>query len=151
MADVPAGFHRLDRMDDVMGGFDPVYIRREADGHVTLGFHVGQQHCNPRGHCHGGTWATMADVVMGVNVGFVTGLSGPTVSMSIDFLSAAAEGQWVEGRAEVLRWTPNLGFAQCHFSADGEVALRANAVFRRKFPPHRDFESLIARSSEQNG
>ncbi|HEX5538084.1 MAG TPA: hypothetical protein VFX27_12920, partial [Sphingobium sp.] len=71
-----------------------------------------------------------------------------TVSLSIDFLSAAVEGQWIEGRAEVLRWTPNLGFAQCRFSADGEIALRANAVFRRKSPACSDFESLIARSSD---
>ncbi len=143
-----AGFHRLKQLDEVMRAFDPVYVRQEADGHVALGFHVGPQHCNPRGDCHGGTWATMADVLMGLNVGFISGRSGPTVSLSIDFLSAAVEGQWIEGRAEVLRWTPNLGFAQCRFSADGEIALRANAVFRRKSPACSDFESLIARSSD---
>ncbi|WP_052757397.1 MULTISPECIES: PaaI family thioesterase [Sphingobium] len=151
MADIPAGFHRLDRLDEVMGGFDPVYIRQEDGGYIALGFHIARQHCNPRGNCHGGTWATMADVVMGMNVGFVTGQSGPTVSMSIDFLGAATEGQWVEGRAEILRWTPNLAFAQCRFIADGETALRANAVFRRKFPPYRDYESLLARPAELAG
>ena len=146
-----AGFHRLKQLDEVMRSFDPIYVRQEADGYVAIGFHVGPQHCNPRGNCHGGTWATMADVVMGLNVGFITGLSGPTVSLSIDFLGAAVEGQWVEGRAEVLRWTPNLGFAQCRFSADGEMALRANAVFRRKSAACPDFASLIAGSSDHMG
>ncbi|SCW59870.1 uncharacterized domain 1-containing protein [Sphingobium faniae] len=144
MTDVPAGFQRLGPFDDVMSGFDPVYIRRETESGLALGFRVGPQHCNPSGNCHGGTWATMADIVMGVNVGFVTGMSGPTVSLGIDFLGAATKGQWVEGRAEVLRWTPNLAFVECRFTADGELALRANAVFRRKYPPYRDYESLIA-------
>lgn len=145
MADVPAGFQRVDPFDRIMGAFDPLYMRQEADG-VALGFRVGPQHCNPSGHCHGGTWATMADIVMGVNVGFATGRSGPTVSLGIDFLGPAAEGQWVEGRAEILRWTPNLAFAECRFTADGAISLRANAVFRRKVAPYRDYQSLLAKS-----
>lgn len=144
MADIAAGFQRLEPFDKVMAAFDPIYMRIDPDG-LALGFHVGPQHCNPSGHCHGGTWATMADIVMGMNVGFATGMAGPTVSLSIDFLGAAAEGQWVEGHAEVLRSTPNLAFAECRFTADATLALRANAVFRRKVPPYRDYASLVAR------
>ena len=142
--DAPAGFHQLATLDDVMGGFAPIYARQEEGSQMALGFRVGRQHCNPRGNCHGGTWATIADVVMGVNVGFVTGMSGPTISLNIDFLGAATTGQWVEGRARILRWTPRFAFVECHFTADGELALRANAVFRRKFPPYRSFEALLA-------
>ena len=138
MTDIPPGFHPMPQLDDVMGAFAPTYMRQESPDIVTLGFRVGRQHCNPRGSCHGGTWATMADVVMGMSVGLVTGLSGPTVSMSIDFLGAATIGQWIEGHARVLRSTPNLGFAECTFTADGMLALRANAIFRRKFPPYRN-------------
>lgn len=144
VTEIPPGFHLTDGIDAVMGAFAPVYIRRESSGLITLGFRVGPQHCNPRGNCHGGTWATLADVLMGLNVGFVTGLSGPTVSMSIDFLASATTSQWVEGSARVLRSTPNLGFAECTFTAEGELALRANAVFRRKLPPHLSFEQLLA-------
>lgn len=144
MIETPPGFHLIDGPDAVMGAFAPVYIRQESSGLVTLGFRVGPQHCNPRGHCHGGTWATMADVAMGLNVGFMTGMSGPTISMSIDFLAAATTHQWVEGCARVLRWTPNLGFVECTFTADGELALRANAVFRRKSPHSLSFDQLVA-------
>lgn len=144
MNDVPPGFLLLDALDDVMGAFAPIYARKE-EKQVALGFRVGGQHCNPRGNCHGGTWATLADIVMGINVGLVTERSGPTVSLSIDFLGAAREGQWVEGRAKVLRWTPNLGFSECLFTADGEPALRANAVFRRKLPSYRSFEALLGK------
>lgn len=144
MTQIPSGFRLIEPMDEVMGGFAPVYLRQDPNQHVVLGFHVGPQHCNPRGHCHGGTWATMADILMGMNLGFVTGLSGPTVSLGIDFLGAAVVGQWVAGCAEILRSTPNLGFVQCRFTADGELALRANAVFRRKLPSFRDFNALLA-------
>jgi uncharacterized protein (TIGR00369 family) len=143
VSEIPPGFHLIDGLDAVMGAFAPIHIRQEPSGLVTLGFRVGPQHCNPRGHCHGGTWATLADVLMGLNIGFATGLSGPTVSMSIDFLAAATIGQWVEGCARVLRSTPNLGFAECTFTADGELALRANAVFRRKYPPHLSFDQIL--------
>ena len=148
MTDVPPGFKELAKLDEVMGAFAPIYGRRE-DNQIALGFRVGSQHCNPRGNCHGGTWATIADVVMGVNVGFVTGLSGPTVSFNLDFLGAAVIGQWVEGRARVLRETPKLGFAECHFTADGALALRASGVFRRRFPPFRSFEALLTESARR--
>jgi uncharacterized protein (TIGR00369 family) len=144
MTDIPPGFQLLPEFDEVMAGFAPIHGRRTEDGGMLLGFHVSSRHCNPRGNCHGGTWATMADVVMGMNVGFLTGLSGPTISLNIDFLGAARAGQWAEGRAEVVRSTPNLGFAECRFTADGTLVLRATAVFRRKFtPPFRDFGALV--------
>lgn len=134
MMDIPPGFRLIGDMDEVMRGFAPVYLRLEDSGLVALGFHVGSQHCNPSGNCHGGTWATMADVVMGLNVGLTTGLGGPTISMSLDYLGAARAGQWVEGKARLLRATHKLGFAECIFTADGEPALRASAIFRRKIP-----------------
>lgn len=144
MSDAPSGFRVIRHLDMVMDSFAPVYARPEPDGTVVLGFRVGPQHCNPRGNCHGGTWATIADVVMGLNVGFVTGMSGPTVSLAIDFLGSARSGQWVEAHARVLRASPRLGFADCVFTADGEPALRANAVFRRKWPPYLDLDALTA-------
>lgn len=144
MTDIPPGFHLIDRMDEVAGAFHPLYLsRRDEDGAMAIGFRVGPQHCNPRGHCHGGAWATVADIIMGMNVATLTGLSGPTISMTIDFLGSASAGQWVEGHVRVLRATPNLGFAECHFTADGDLVLRASATFRRKLPPFRGFDDLV--------
>lgn len=142
--DIPPDFQRLAAMDEVSDGFAPLFARRAGEAGIALGFRVGSQHCNPRGDCHGGTWATLADVLMGVNVALVTRLSGPTVSMSLDFVGPAGMGQWVEGSARILRHTPRLGFADCIFTADGEVALRASAVFRRKSASFRNREALLA-------
>lgn len=136
--DPPPGFQLLPPLDEVMLSFAPIYYRRDAEKHVALGFHVARQHCNLRGDCHGGTWACIADVQLGVNVGTLTGLSGPTVSLSLDYLGAASLGQWVEGRTRLLRRTPKLAFVDAVFTADGEPVLRASGIFRLKWPPERD-------------
>lgn len=135
MTDIPPDFQLLGNMDPVLDALAPIYVRQEASGGVTMGFCVGPQHCNPNGDCHGGTWATLADVLMGLNVGLLTGLGGPTISLNLDFLGAARVGHWAEGSARVLRSTRNLGFVECLFTVDGEPTLRANAVFRRRGQP----------------
>jgi uncharacterized protein (TIGR00369 family) len=135
MNDIPDGFFPFHTEGGVLERLAPIYLREQPDGLVTLGIRLAKHHCNPRGTCHGGTWATLADVLMGINVGLGTGLNGPTVSMSIDFAGAAQDGQWVEGHGSVLRWTSNLAFAECHFMVQEKVALRVSGIFRRKFPP----------------
>jgi len=142
MTIVPTGFRALRPLDSIIDGYAPVYFRQDGDGLLRLGFHVGPQHCNPRGHCHGGTWATMADVLMGINAGLVTGMGGPTISMTLDYLEAAEVGQWIEGSARVLRQTPRMAFTECLFTADGVAALRANAIFRRKYPVDQTVEGF---------
>lgn len=145
MQEVPDGFRPLVTFDAVTGAFGPLHARRAEDGHLQLGFRVDDRHCNPSGVCHGGAWSTMADILMGLSVGLCTGASGPTVSLSLHFLSAAPRGAWVEGSARVLQQTPFLGFAECLFTVDGEPALRANGVFRLKSTPFGDIETLFAR------
>lgn len=142
--DIPPDFHRLAPLDEVINGLMPVFVKLRGEAELVLGFHVGSQHCNPRGHCHGGAWASLADMLMGLNVAFVTGLGGPTVSMSLDFVGAARIGQWVEGSARILRHTPRLGFSDCIFTVDDQIALRASAVFRRRAAPFRSREALFA-------
>jgi len=137
MADVPPGFRPINPVDGVTQAFAPLY-RRDEGNHISLGFHVGPQHCNPRGHCHGGTWATLADLEMGMNACTMTGRGGPTVTMTLDYLGAAVVGQWVEGKARLLRQTPKMAFMDCTFTADGELALRANGIFRLKWAPNPD-------------
>ena len=54
----------------------------------------------------------------------------PTVSLSVDYLAPAPLGAWVEGRTEVLRRTKRLVFSQMVATADGEICVRANGIFR---------------------
>ena len=147
MSTIPAGFEILHLNDPVMDRLAPVYVGLGADWRIVLGFHVASSHCNGRGNCHGGTWATLADVLMGLSVGNVTGLSGPTVSMTLHYMAPATMGQWVEGRAEIRNFTPEFGFVECAFTAGSEPVLHANAVFQRKFPPHGAIAAMMARQN----
>lgn len=141
----PAGFQLLEPLDALMSALSPVYAQICDDGSIALGFRIEAHHCNPGAACHGGTWATMADVLMGINVGQLTGLSGPTISLNVNFAAAGLVGEWAAGHARVLGHSPRLAFANCVFTADGKAAVSAHAVFRRAVPPIRDFAAQILR------
>jgi len=64
-----------------------------------------------------------------IDMGFV-----PTINLTCDYLSPAKLGAWVEGRAEPVRITKGLIFAQGVATADGEPCLRSNGVFKRMAP-----------------
>lgn len=148
-ADIPAGFVRLSFPPSAfveMTG--PMYGRR-AQGVFTLGFRVEPRHCNAIGVCHGGMIATVCDMLLTVGSNIQSGQSRflPTISMTCDFLAAAREGSWIEGRVEVLRTTRNLLFASgvLEVAGEGPVA-RASGVMKLagepdpRFHPDRYFD-----------
>jgi acyl-coenzyme A thioesterase PaaI-like protein len=53
-----------------------------------------------------------------------------TVGLSVDFVSTARQGQWVEVAPTVIRAGGSLCFASALITADGEVCARANATFK---------------------
>lgn len=113
----------------------PLYGKREG-GKLVMGFRVEPRHCNPANLCHGGMLLTLADMLIGPAAEFEaqTGKYLPTVSLSADFLAPAPLGAWVEGRAEVLKPTASLLFAQCLITADGILALRASGITKLGVP-----------------
>src|ERR1700749_2659644 len=114
----------------------PLYGRWDGT-HLMLGFRVEERHCNPGMVAHGGMMATFADMLLPIasrfqsktDMGFL-----PTVSLNCDFLAPSPLGAWVEGRADVVRMTRNLLFAQGVATADGEPCLRANGIFKIAAP-----------------
>lgn len=127
----PDDFRPLKPLDAVMAALGPFFIREETD-HIALGFRVEPRHCNPRGACHGGVLATFVDLQLGMNVSQITGRGGPTITLTLDYLAPGKVGQWIEGRTQFLRSTPNMAFVQCLVTADGAPAVRGNAIFRNK-------------------
>jgi uncharacterized protein (TIGR00369 family) len=127
---IPAGF-RIMPMDRFIGANGPLCAKREGE-QLVLGFRVELRHCNPADICHGGMLMTLADMLLGMGANFQGKLGRflPTVSMTTDFLAPAPLGAWVEGRAELLRTTRNLVFAQCLVTADGTLALRASGIMK---------------------
>ena len=99
---------------------------------MVLGMRVERRHCNPAHICHGGMLMTFVDMamVLGSNYQAKLGRFLPTISLSTDFLSPAPEGAWIEARADVLRLTRTMVFAQCLVTADGKNVVRASGVFK---------------------
>lgn len=133
--DVPAGFKPLNRHD---GGFidqnGPLWIRRDPQNGVEVGFRVEPRHCNPMNICHGGMLSTFCDMLLPITaIMTVADLRErflPTISLQTDFMAPAKVGAWVQGVAEVMRTTRSLVFVQGLVTADGELAVRTSGVFK---------------------
>ncbi|HVZ91952.1 MAG TPA: PaaI family thioesterase [Rhizomicrobium sp.] len=135
-SDIPAGFAPFKLAMGFLAANGPLYGKWDGT-HLLMGFRVEPRHCNPGQVAHGGMMATFADMLLPIasrfqaktDMGFL-----PTVSLTCDFLAPAGLGAWVEGRAEVLRMTRNMLFAQGVATADGEPCLRANGIFKIQAP-----------------
>ena len=127
--EAPDGFEPLDLISGYSVAFGPVYLNRSER---KLGFRVEESHLNPFGLCHGGAMATFADLQViavkegpGIKPGF-----SPTVSMSVDYLSPARLGDWVEATVTLAKATRSLIFTQALITADGETVARTTALYR---------------------
>lgn len=130
-ADPPEGFRLL----PTHGGFNLMFgalYGRLRDGVLETGFRVSPRHINPHGTCHGGVLATFADFqIYAAQQAAKTGdRLTPTISMTIDYLSPAHLGEWIEARTELLRATSTIMFSQTLASADGRKVFRSSNTIR---------------------
>jgi uncharacterized protein (TIGR00369 family) len=130
---VPAGFRPVTIASDFLRLVGPLSGRWDGE-RLRLGFRVEERHVNIARRCHGGMLCTFADMQMAVAPHYqlpeIAGHSFPTISLSIDFISAVALGAWVEGTADVLRATASLVFMQGTATADRIPAIRFSGVYK---------------------
>ncbi len=131
----PSDFHRVDfdrgGPTTFNGHIGTLYVKRGAKGtrdEFVMGFRVHPHMCNPAGGLHGGMMMTVADLVGTMGGGTLLGLRKflPTVNMTFDFVAPAKVGDWVEGRAEVVRQTRSLLFTNISLTVGDERILRAS-------------------------
>jgi uncharacterized protein (TIGR00369 family) len=132
----PEGFAPHFRKSPVTDPWEPLYSRVLPD-RVVIGFHVSEAHTNSRGMLHGGLIAALADNAMGMSCSIVIQGEGRqmeakpvTVSLAIDYVGAAKQGQWVVVDTQYVKTGKTLCFAQAFVTADGEIVARADAKFR---------------------
>jgi uncharacterized protein (TIGR00369 family) len=129
-ADIPPGFEPSERTGPFFDLIGPVYTSADSRG-ILLGLRARTEHCNARGLVHAAILTGLLDVVCGRNCATsVSGRHGVTVSLSIDFLAAAKEGEWLEATATVARAGGVLAFADGRIDVDGRPIAKASAVFR---------------------
>ncbi len=111
----------------------PLYGRLVGD-ELTLGVRVLERHTNPLGCAHGGLLSSLADMLLAASAMYRVEGRGqvlPTISLQLDFLALVRLGEWVEGRAQILRSTRTLIFSQACFEVDGQPVLRASGILKR--------------------
>jgi uncharacterized protein (TIGR00369 family) len=129
---IPEGFARHFRQSPLTDPWEPLYSRR-TDKAVIIGFRAAENHTNSRGFVHGGLITALADNAMGLSCSVALGEGTArlvTISLSIDFLSIARTGQWIEIDTTFTRPGATICFAQAFVTADGKACARANATFR---------------------
>jgi acyl-coenzyme A thioesterase PaaI-like protein len=133
---IPDGYVPHLRSSPVTDPWLPLFARTQT-GIVNLALRVRPAHCNGKGFLHGGVINAMADNAMGLSVietlsqrGIARSRGGSTVSLSLDFLSSAQVGQWVEFLPRILKIGSGIGFADCLVLADSQTIARGNATHR---------------------
>lgn len=147
---IPEGFRPLAFNMGFLEHSGPLYGKWDGD-RLLMGFRVEMRHCNPGQVAHGGMLATFADMLLPMasrfqsreDMGFM-----PTINLTCDYMAPAKLGAWVEGRADPIRITRGLIFAQGTATTDGEPCLRANGIFKRMPASGGTFElsNLFAKS-----
>ena len=139
----PPGFRALRTAGDFILVNGPLYLYHQGDD-VRLGFRVEKRHTNPMGICHGGMLASFCDMLLPISAHRVNREVGmrflPTINLQIDYLASAKLGDWVEGRAEVLKVTRSLVFAQGLATANGVPCTRVSGIFKLGQPFRPDME-----------
>jgi uncharacterized protein (TIGR00369 family) len=127
---VPDRFAPIQRRSPFLDQIGELYVRQDGEQPV-YGLWIRPEHANNRGGVHGGVLMTVADLVLGYTTAF--GHDPPlrmaTANLNIDFVGAAQIGDWLEGRAEIIRAGRSLAFAACYLTVGDRRIARANAVF----------------------
>lgn len=128
---VPAGFDPLVRSGAWSSGLGPLYRRIRDDGAWVVGLVVDERHLNMQGMAHGGMLATLADSALGMNIAVARGTreAQVTVSLTMDFLSGARRGDWLEAHVDITRMGRTMAFASCELRVGERRVLRSSAVF----------------------
>lgn len=129
-ADLPAGFAPSQRTSPLLDLLGPIAVA-ERDGTLVVGMRARPDHLNNRGAVHGAVLSALADIVMGRSA--VRAADPPasmvTVTLTVDFVSAAREGEWLEASATVQRAGRRLAFVQGRLHADGRLVGQCSATF----------------------
>ncbi|MEH7309017.1 PaaI family thioesterase [Neobacillus drentensis] len=97
---------------DVSLGFDMIQL---DEGEIILELPVSSSNLNPNGTLHGGVYASLLDIVIGVNIRNLVGHPLVTVNLNISYFAPAVEGEKIIASAKIL----HQGYK--NVAAEGEI------------------------------
>lgn len=136
MSERPEGFEPLNRTSPYLALVGPLYQKQRAGRTLQVGMRIEERHANHAGAAHIGILCLLADISMGYATALSTEPPTPvgTVNLSLDFVSTAKVGDWVESEVEVIRVGKRLAFASCHLVVAGKRVARASTALNVPSP-----------------
>ena len=127
-------------MSPAPDGFEPITDEGAFVQHIgpllgkdgVVGLTIDERHINSFGKAQGGVLATLVDFANAHNVRLESDEDNPsvaTVSLTVDYLGAADEGDWVEAHVTVERLGGTLAFVDCILKVGDKEIVRGRAVF----------------------
>lgn len=132
---VPEGFEPLPEGLGFTDCLQPSYRRIEGDS-ANFGIVVSSRHSNTMGICHGGVLMTLADITAATGVNLARGVTAgsPTVHLSMDYISSARLGEWIQADVEQVSIKRRFGFCSGGIYNSKGVVARFSGTFY--FPDH---------------
>ncbi len=133
----PADYQPHTRRSPLTDPWEPLYARKMPDA-VYLAVEVREPHCNSRGFAHGGLITALADNAMGLSAVSAARNAGQevagavTISLSLDFVGSAEQGEWLEIQPTVLKVGRTLAFTECRVVCSERLIARGSATFRMR-------------------
>lgn len=127
--EIPEGYAALEWRRGFVRQIGPLY-RRAHNGAYTMGFLVEEHHTNGMANAHGGMLMSFADMAWGHVVSVETSSYWVTVRLTLDFLSSARIGDWVEGASEVLSTEDDLYVVRGRIWSGARTLITGTGVFK---------------------
>ncbi len=127
----PPEFEPLQPRSNFADLIGPIYFKRTGQG-LVLGLQTAEKHCNTRGTVHGGVFSSLADIALAYNISFAGPELTPvvTASLTVDYVSLARIGDWMEIDVDIQKTGRSMAFANCYFRVGEKRIARASGVFR---------------------
>jgi acyl-coenzyme A thioesterase 13 len=128
---IPEGFAPSRRSSNLLDLLGPIF--ESGDGaQYRLGLRVDERHSNAKGFCHGALLGLLADVHLGRLCGKSTEppLALVTAGLTLNYLSPAKLGDWLEATGQVDRVGRTLAYSTGLILAEGKPVMRACGIFQ---------------------
>ncbi len=134
--DIPAGFEPADFTAGFLDHGGPYYLGPEADEVRVVGLRIMPHHINYQDAAHGGVISTFADVALSHAVFDAERprLTPSTVTLTVNYLSGARLGDWLEARVRIDRLGGRTAYTSGGIWRGPEQVATMSGVFAFKRP-----------------
>lgn len=134
--EIPAGFAPAGFTPGFLDHGGPYYLGPALDGVRVIGLGILPHHINYQDAAHGGVIATLADVALSHAVYDAERprLAPSTVTLTVNYLSGARLGDWIEARVRIDRLGGRTAYASGGIWRGDEPLATMSGVFAFRRP-----------------